>query len=155
MRRRRHATGRAAAGAAAGSDGATTTTTVAATATTAVATATTAATTATAAKAARTLFTRTRFVDDDGTAVDRLAVHAIDGRLRFGVGTHLHETEALGAAGFTIHHDLGGRDGAELRKSLEQRIVAHRISQITYVQFVSHGEPSKEPVRNHAELNPA
>src|SRR5262245_4195766 len=71
---------------------------------------------AAAAVAARTVFTRTGFVDDDGAAVERLAVHPVDGRLRLGIGTHLDEAEALGAAGVAIHHDLRRGHGAELRK---------------------------------------
>ncbi len=137
----------AATTAAASTAGATTTAAVATTAATTVAAAatTTAAATAAAAETTRTLFTWAGFVDDHSAAINRLAVHAIDGSLRFRVIAHLHKAEALGAAGLAVHHDLGRRDVAELRKSLEQRIVAHRISQITDVQFVSHGEPLNEP----------
>ena len=136
------ATTRAATAAAAAVAAATTATTEAATTTAA------AATTATA-EPARALFTRTRFVDDDGAAFEGLAVHAVDGRLGLGVRAHLDETKALGAAGVAVHHDLGGRDGAELPERLLERLVAHGISQITYVQFVSHREAlnqeSKKP----------
>jgi hypothetical protein len=31
---------------------------------------------------------------------------------------HLDEAEALRAAGVTVHHDLGGRDGAEFGEKL-------------------------------------
>ena len=113
----------------------------------ATAAAVTAAATATAAttEAARPLFAGTRFVDHHGTAVDGLAVHAVDGGLSFRVRAHFHEAEALGTTGFTVHHDLGRCHGAKGRKGLEQRIVAHRVGQITDVQFVTHGEPSKDP----------
>jgi hypothetical protein len=131
----------AAATAAAGSA---TTTTVATTATATVA-ATAAAATAATTEAARTLFAGTGFVHDHGTAVDGLTVHAVDGGLSFRVRAHFHEAEALGATGFAVHHDLGRCHGAKRRNGLEQRIVAHRIGQITDVQFVTHGEPSKDP----------
>ena len=126
---------------AAATTGATTTTTAAV-----AATAATAAGTATAAtEATWALFTRTGFVDHDGATVDGLAVHAIDGSLRFRIRAHFHKAEALGTARFTVHHDLGGSHGAKLRKSLQQRVIANRIGQITDVKFVSHGEPSKVP----------
>src|ERR1700761_7164863 len=98
-----------------------------------------------AAEAARTLFARTCFVDDQGTAFQGLAIHAIDGCLRLSVRAHFHEAEALGTAGLTIHHDLGGRDGTELAERLLQGFVANAVGQIAYVKFVFHwGSPFKE-----------
>src|SRR5688572_7180695 len=75
------------------------------------------ATAAAAAEAARTLFAGTGFVDDQRAAVNRLAVHAADGGLGFLVGRHLDKAEALGTSGVTVHHDPGGRDGAEFGES--------------------------------------
>src|SRR5688572_2519824 len=46
-------------------------------------------------------------VDGQGPAVGLLAVEGGDGRLRLLVGLHLHEAEALGAAGVAVHDDLG------------------------------------------------
>ena len=69
-----------------------------------------------------------------------MAVHAIDGSLGFRVGTHFNKAEAFGAAGLAVHHHLGRSDGAKLRKRLLQRIVAHGVSQVAYVQFVTHRE---------------
>jgi len=122
-------------------------TAAAATAATAVATtacaATTRATAATvgAAEAARTLFARTGFIDDDGPTGHRLAVHALDRGLRLGIRTHLDEAEALRAARVTVHHHLGGRDGPKLGESLLEFIVTHTVGQIAYVQLVAHGAP--------------
>jgi len=100
------------------------------------------AATATAAEAAGALLTGPGLVHDERAALQRLAVHAVDGGLGFGIRAHLHEAEALGAAGLAVHHHLGRGDGAELRKGLRERIVTHRIRQVAYVKLVSHGEPS-------------
>ena len=94
-------------------------------------------------------------LDDHGAAFQRLAVHAVDGGLRFGVRAHLDEAEALGAAGVAVHHDLGGRDGTELRKGLVQRIVTHRIGKIADVKFVSHGGALYLEQRTMWSFNPA
>ena len=103
--------------------------------------ATTAVTTAAvrAAEAARTLFAGASLVDDDGTAADRLAVQAVDGCLGFGIRAHLDEAEALRAAGFAVHHDLGGLDRAELGESSVQFFVANAVGQVAHVEFVAHG----------------
>ena len=79
--------------------------TAAATAVTAAAATTSAATEATAT--GRTGFHGTSLVHHETTAAVLLAVHAIDGRLRFRVAAHLDKTETFGAAGVTFHHDLG------------------------------------------------
>src|SRR5437667_2059576 len=113
------------------------TTTGAATAATAEAAA--AATTA-AAETTRTLFTRARFVDHQRAAVEGLAVHAVDGRLSLGVRAHLHEAEALGAAGVAVHHHLRRRHGTELCECLLQIVVAHAVREVADVEFVAHGE---------------
>src|SRR5688500_3850920 len=86
--------------------------TTATAATTSVAAATTSA--AEAAGARGTRFHRTRFVDDQATAADLLAVHAFDGSLGFSLGAHFDETETFGAAGVTFHHDFGAGHGAVL-----------------------------------------
>ena len=129
------------------------TATVAATTTAAVAAA---ATAAAAVAAARTVFARTRFVDDDGTAFQRLAVHAVDRGLRLGIRAHLHEAEALGATGVAVHHDLGGGHVAVLRERLLQRFVAHRVRQVADIEFVTH---ERSPQQNSDEtmwsFNPA
>lgn len=125
---------------------ATTTTTVATAAafTTAAAETTTAAATAAiattvgAAEAGRTLFTGASLVHDNGAACNRLTVQAIDGGLRLGVRAHFDETEALGAAGVTVHHDLGGAHGSILRESILQILIAHAVGQIAHVKFVAH-----------------
>lgn len=98
----------------------------------------TAAATVGAAEASRTLFTRTGFVHDDGATGHGLTVEAIDGSLGFSVGAHFNETKTLGAAGFTVHHDLGRGNGAKLGKCVLQILIAHGIGQIAHVKFVAH-----------------
>ena len=115
-----------------------TTTAAAAVAATTTATGTTAAA---ATKAARTLFARTCFIDNDGAAFQSLTIHAVDGGLRFCVRPHLDKAEAFGTTSVPVHHHFCRCDCAKLRKCLIQRIITDRIGKITYVQFVSHGEP--------------
>jgi len=144
------ATVRAATAATAATAGATTTATVATT-TAAAATAAAAAVAAT-----RAVFTRTGLVDDDGAAFEGLAIHAVDGSLRFRVRAHLDEAEALRATRIAVHHDLGGRDGSELRKCLLKRIVAHGIRKVADVKFVSHREALDQvPKTTMWSFNPA
>ena len=99
------------------------------------------ATTAAATEAARTLFTRTRLVDDDRATVERLAVHAVDGCLGFRIRAHLDEAEALRAPRVAVHHDLGRRDRAVLREGLLEVIVTDVVRQVADVKFVAHAEP--------------
>ena len=108
--------------------------------TTVAATTTTTGTTTAAPEAARTLFAWTGFIDDQGTTVHLLAVHAIDGRQGFGVGAHFHESKTLGAAGFPVHHDLRRRHRAELSECLLEIVVSYVVRQVTDVEFVAHCE---------------
>ena len=125
---------------------ATAATTVAATAafttTAAEAATTTTTTTVTAAVGAAetsgTFFTGASFVDDHSAAGHGLTVQAVDRGLCFGVRAHFHETEALGATGFTVHHDLGGTDGTILGESVTQILITHGVGQIAHVKFVAH-----------------
>src|SRR4051794_4884537 len=80
--------------------------TTAATATTVTTAAATTAATATGAA----IFAGPSFVDGQLTAVDVLVVQRLDGRLGLIGATHLHETEALGAAGVAVDDDLNGLD---------------------------------------------
>jgi hypothetical protein len=107
---------------------------------TATAEATTAAGTTAATEATWALFARTCFIDDQSTTVHLLTVHAIDGRLSLGIRAHFDEAETLGATGFTIHHDLCRRHGAELREGLLQIIITYVVREVTNVEFVAHFE---------------
>jgi hypothetical protein len=111
-----------------------------ATVATATAEATTAAGTTAATEATWALFARTCFIDDQSTTVHLLTVHAIDGRLSLGIRAHFDEAETLGATGFTIHHDLCRRHGAELREGLLQIIITYVVREVTNVEFVAHFE---------------
>lgn len=117
---------------------ATGTTGTAATISTAAAATAIATTGATTAEATWTLFTRTGLIDDQGTAFHLLAVHAVDGGLRFSVRAHLDETKTLGSTGFTVHHDLRRRHRAELSECLLEIVVSYAVRQVTDVEFVAH-----------------
>lgn len=111
-----------------------------ATATVAAAATIAAARAATAAEATWAFFTGTGFIDDQGSAFHLLAIHAVDRRLRFGIRAHLDEAETLGATGFTVHHDLRRRHGAELSECLLEIVVSYVVRQVTDVEFVAHCE---------------
>ena len=106
---------------------------------TAATTSTTKAATATKATAAwRTWLHGACFIDHNATTTQRLAIHALDGGLCFGIAAHFNKAKALGAACVALHHDLGAGHGTELAKSLFQIAVAHRVWQVADVQFVAH-----------------
>ena len=128
-------------------------TTAAATAAAAITTTTAVAATASAISAATTAtgwacFHGTRFVHNDAAATKRLAIHAVDSGLRFGVAAHLDKAKTLGATGFAFHHDLGTGDRAKLRESLLEIAVANGVGQIADVQFVAHLGTPQEHIGN-------
>ena len=97
------------------------TTTAAVATTTTVTTAaftTTATTVATATGTGRTLFHGTCFVHNNTATAQRLAVHAVDGRLSFFVSAHFHKAKAFGATCIAFHHDFSAGHGTELAESL-------------------------------------
>ena len=125
------------------------TATFAATAITAAAFTTTTAVAATATKAAtpctgRTCFHGTGFIDHHITTTQWLAIHAVDGSLRFIVAAHFHKTEAFGAASVTFHHDFGAGDSTEFTERLFQIAVANRVRQVADVKFVAHERDSSK-----------
>jgi hypothetical protein len=99
---------------------------------------TTTAAEAAAASAGRTGFHGTSFVHDEAATTQRLAIHAFDSSLCFGIAAHFHKAEAFGTASVTLHHDLGAVDSTEVAKSLLQVFVANGVWQIANVQFVAH-----------------
>ena len=118
-----------------------TTTAVAATARPTTAVTATARITTAATKAAcawRTCFHRTGFVHDNAATTQRLAIHAIDGCLRFSVAAHFHKAKAFRTASVTFHHDFSAGNRAKLTKRLLQVFVANRVRQIANVKFVAH-----------------
>ena len=92
--------------------------TAATTVTAAAAFTTTAATKATATGTGRTLFHGTCFVDNNTATAQRLAVHAVDGRLSFFISAHFHKAEAFGATCVAFHHDFSAGHGTELAEGL-------------------------------------
>src|SRR4051812_1604940 len=107
-------------------------TVAAATATAAAATVAATATAAAApAAATATLFAGTGLVHGEAATLEIAPVERRDGGLRLLVTAHLHEAEALGAPGVTIHDHLGGIHGAVLREHVLQIAVAKAIRQVT------------------------
>ena len=69
-------------------------------------------------------------------------MQAGNGGLGLGVVTHFHKTKTFGAASVAFHHDFGAGDRTELAERLLQVVVAHRVRQIAYVEFVAHAKDS-------------
>ncbi len=67
-----------------------------------------------------------------------LAVESGDGRLGFGLGTHLHKPETLGAAGIAVGDNLGAGDGSVRRKLRLEIGAGHVIAQISDIQLTAH-----------------
>ena len=76
------------------------------TATASITTTTTTTAAVAAPTAAATFLTGLGFVDRQVPAVVVMTVETLDGRLRLGVGPHLHESEPLRAVGVPIDDDL-------------------------------------------------
>ena len=94
---------------------------VAAASATPVAAATTAAaaaSTTTTAATATAVFTRTGFVDSQGSPLVLLFVEPLDGRLCFGIAAHFHKSKALAAARFAVLNDLSTLHCAKLTEQL-------------------------------------
>ena len=67
-----------------------------------------------------------------------LAVQGGDGRLGFLIGTHLHETETLAAAGLAVGDDFRLLDLAMLGEQLLEVRAGHAIAEITDIQPTAH-----------------
>src|SRR3954471_19512493 len=108
------------------------------------------AATATATAAATTLLAGAGLVHGEAATLEIAPVERGDGGLRLLVVAHLHEAEALGAPGVTIHDHLGGIHGAVLREHVLQIAVAKAIRQVTNVELSSHARllfgPSSDSV---------
>lgn len=91
------------------------------------------------ATGAATFFTGAGQVHDDRAAVNGHAVQGADGGLGDFGGGHFHKAEALGSAGFAVHHDLGGGDPAEFGKVAFQGGIGHGVGQVAHVDFAAHG----------------
>lgn len=84
-------------------------------------------------------FTGAGEVDHDRASIHGHAVQCADGRLgHFSIG-HFHESKSFGAAGFAVHHDLGGRHAAELGEVAFEGGVGHGVGQVAHVDFAAHG----------------
>jgi hypothetical protein len=92
-----------------------------------------------AASAGRTGFHRTSFVYDQTTTTKLLAIHGLNGGLRFGIAAHFHKAETLRTASVALHHDFCAGNGTVCGKCLLQIFVTERIRQVAYVKFVAHG----------------
>jgi len=78
------------------------------------------------------------FVHDHGKAIVISAVELSDCVSRFFVSRELDETEAFGAAGFTVHDDLSGDYLANLREDLIQIVIGGCEWQFTNKKFLTH-----------------
>src|SRR5207247_1518317 len=83
-----------------------------------------------AAAAARTLFTRTRFVDGQGALVKQVAVEALDGFLAAFFSRHFNETEALGTACLAVRDQRNLADLARLGKQFTQLLFGGTVGHI-------------------------
>ena len=112
--------------------------TTAATAVAAFTTATAEATTAAAAaEAGRTWFHGACFVHDHIAATQCLTIHTLNGSLRLSVAGHLYKAEAFGPTRVALHHDFSAGHCTKLPKGLFQIAVAHRVRQVSDVQFIT------------------
>jgi hypothetical protein len=114
----------------------------AAAATTAAAAVATTAATATAVPtttaATAPAFLGLGFVDSEGAAIMFLAVDSRDGCLRFSIGAHFDETEALASAGVAVCDDLSALHGAVRSKELFQSGAIDVVAHISNIQFLAH-----------------
>jgi hypothetical protein len=100
------------------------TTTAAASTTVTAAAATTTSAETTASSTAATLLLRTSFVDNEITAAEVLAVHGIDGAIRFLVVGDFDESKTARLTCETIANEIDCRGiDASLRKKVVQRIL--------------------------------
>src|SRR5205085_7591861 len=81
-----------------------------------------------AAAPAPAALARPGLVDRQAAAAGLRAVERGDGGLRLLVVAHLHEAEALGAAGVPVHDHLGRLHGAVRREHLLQGAVGHLVA---------------------------
>src|SRR5262249_35289496 len=82
------------------------------------------------AAGARAVLARPGLVDGQAATADLLAAEAGDGGLGLLVGAHLHEAEALGAAGVPVHDDLGRLHRAVRLEHLRQVGVGGLVAQV-------------------------
>jgi len=87
-----------------------------------------------------TLFAGASQVDDDRASIDGPAVQSADGGLGVLGGSHLDKAEALGTAGLTVRHDLGGGDAAELGKVALQAGIGDGVGEVAYIDLAGHGK---------------
>jgi len=98
-------------------------------------------TTTTAETTAWAAFARSHwasFVHDHGKAIVIGAVELSDCVSRFFVSRELDETEAFGAAGFTVNDDLSGDYLADLREDLIEILVGSCEWQFANKKFLTH-----------------
>ena len=118
---------------------ATAATTTAAVATAATATAaaaavaTTATTTTAAATATGAIFAGLGFIDGQGAAFVFMAVECGNGRLCFGIRTHLDEPETFAATGVPVIDDFGALHGAVRTEQLLQSGAIDAVGEVAYI----------------------
>src|SRR5258708_39437643 len=104
-----------------------------------VATAATAVNTVTTAIAtARTLFTRTRFVNGQGAIIEGVTVETLDGFACAVFGCHFDKAEALSTSGFAVGDQRNAFDFAGLGEQFADLRFSGGVGQIANIQFLSH-----------------
>jgi hypothetical protein len=114
------------------------TATAATTAAAATATAAEFTTTTAAATAAGAFFTRASNVNREGASIQLLAVHGINGFLRFFRRTHGDECEAARAAAHPVHHQVGFNDRAVRSECVLEVVFGGVEGKISNKQFRTH-----------------
>src|SRR6266853_3309687 len=92
----------------------------------------------TTAAAAGALFARLGDIDREGAAIQLLAVQGVNGLLSFLGGAHGDESEAAGAAGHAIHHQVGFGDRAMRREGVLQVVLGDLRGNNTKKQVITH-----------------
>ena len=95
-------------------------------------------TTITTSEAAARGYARLGFAHRKPPPVVFVVVESLDRSVSLGVGVHLDKTEPLAASHVTVLDDLGALHCPVLCEPLLQISMAHRIGQVTNIQFLSH-----------------
>src|SRR5262249_21191702 len=87
---------------------------------------------------AATVFTRTRFVDCQGSLVQQIAVKPLDGFLTAFFRRHFDKAEPLWAARLSIRDQVNLANFTGLREQFPYLLFSGFIGQVANVQFLTH-----------------
>jgi hypothetical protein len=113
--------------------------TASATATT-IASSTSAAAAIAAASPATTATFRTRagFIHGEVSAIQRVPIKGLRGRIRFFLGGHRYESKPPRTAAHAVEHQIHFLDGAMLREQILQIVFRNVVGEISYEQLCIH-----------------